>query len=537
MINPYRSKTLDHLGLVAGMCDELGISEYVDGVCPSGSPDQFVSTGKAVEAMILNGLGFVNKRLYLVRHFFEDKPIERLLGPGISADQLNDDRLGRALDELYDRGLTTLFSGLSQQSIARLGLRLEDGHLDSTSLSVYGGYNSEEEVSEGELHITRGYSKDQRPDLAQVTLQLICSRLHSIPLHMEVLNGNSSDSVSFRKTIEEFGKQLHQARGLRTIIADGKLYCEQTLGALSQTELNWISRVPSTLSAAKEIFTSVQTEELEPIGQAGYRAKRYASTYAGVKQDWVVYHSQAAEQRESKTLARRLEKEAEQARKQLKQLSREAFHCQADAQQAAQKFSQSLKWMQLDQLEIQVEKHFKKPGRPKSGEVPQRVYLISGEVVPNQAKIDRLIFEKSLFMLATNQACKSLKAQAQLLTDYKDQGSVERGFRFIKDPRVVASSIYLKKPQRVAALLFVMTCCLLVYSALEYRIRTQLQQQNQSVPDQKGKPTQTPTARWIFELFIGIHVLTIQEKQTIVLNLNPNQLTIIQLLGYDHFYS
>ena len=114
---------------------------------------------------------------------------------------------------------------------------------------------------------------------------------------------------------------------------------------------------------------------------------------------------------------------------------------------------------------------------------------------------------------------------------------MERGFRFIKDPRVVASSIYLKKPQRVAALLFVMTCCLLVYSALEYRIRNQLAQKNQTVPDQKGKATQAPTARWIFELFMGIHVLTIQEKQTIVLNLKPNHLTIIQLLGYDHFYS
>ena len=66
----YTSKTLDHLGLVAGMCREIGISEVIDTHCPSDSPDQIVSTGKALEAMILNGLGFVNKRLYLVPHFF-----------------------------------------------------------------------------------------------------------------------------------------------------------------------------------------------------------------------------------------------------------------------------------------------------------------------------------------------------------------------------------------------------------------------------------------------------------------------------------
>lgn len=56
----YSSKTLDHLGLVAGMCQEIGISEVIDKYCWSESADQIVSTGKALEAMILNGLGFVN---------------------------------------------------------------------------------------------------------------------------------------------------------------------------------------------------------------------------------------------------------------------------------------------------------------------------------------------------------------------------------------------------------------------------------------------------------------------------------------------
>jgi len=79
----YSSKTLDHLGLIAGICREIGIAEAVDELCPPESPDQIVSTGKALEAMVLNGLGFVNKRLYLVPKFFEDKPVEALLGAGI----------------------------------------------------------------------------------------------------------------------------------------------------------------------------------------------------------------------------------------------------------------------------------------------------------------------------------------------------------------------------------------------------------------------------------------------------------------------
>jgi len=79
-ITTYTSKTLDHLGLIAGLIQEIGISELVDSCCAEQSPDQKVSNDKALESMIINGLGFVNQRLYLVPQFFEDKPIARLLG-------------------------------------------------------------------------------------------------------------------------------------------------------------------------------------------------------------------------------------------------------------------------------------------------------------------------------------------------------------------------------------------------------------------------------------------------------------------------
>ena len=232
----YSSQTLDHLGLVAGMCQEIGISDLIDRCCPSESPERIVSTGKAVEAMLLNGLGFVNKRLYLVSHFFRDKPLELLLGPGLDAAHLNDDRLGRALDELYETGLTTIFTKLSRRTFEVLDYHPKRGHLDSTSLSVYGQYNSEEEDTSS-LHITQGYSKDHRPDLAQVTLQLICEHLSGIPLHMEVLNGNSSDSESFRQTIQSFGHQLYSEEGLCTIVADSKLYSDATLQTLVGTTI------------------------------------------------------------------------------------------------------------------------------------------------------------------------------------------------------------------------------------------------------------------------------------------------------------
>ena len=532
----YASKTLDHLGLVAGMCQEIGLSEIIDECCPSESDEQLVSTGKAVEAMILNGLGFVNKRLYLISRFFEDKPLDRLLGRGITADQLNDDRLGRALDKLYETGLTRIFTHVSQRALSVLGGASDQGHLDSTSLSVHGRYNSQEESTQ-ELHITQGFSKDHRPDLPQATLQLICDHLTGIPFHMEVLDGNSNDSESFRHTIQEFGNQLYSEAGLRTIVADSKLYSEATLQSLAESELIWISRVPGTLQWAGEVIGEIVLSDLEELELEGYRSRCYTAQYGGVDQNWVVYHSEAAAQRSQQTLQRQLDKEAERAGISLRKLLRQSFHCVEDAQAAADKWPRQWKWHGLDKVRIVQDKKYRKAGRPGPGDAPQIQYQIVGEISVDEQLWNRLLFERSLFILATNQEIDTIEQHQELLLNYKAQHSVERGFRFIKDPNMVASSFYVQKPSRVAALMFVMTCCLLVYSALQCRIRRALQDANTSVPDQKAKNTQNPTARWVFQLFVGIHELYLPDQQRIILNLKQEHRDIIDLLDYWDYYS
>ena len=84
----YNSKSLDHLGLVSGMFDELGIGELIDQLIPQDHKKRNVSVGQAVKAMVLNGLGFMNRALYLTPKFFKDKPVDRLIGEGIEASHL-----------------------------------------------------------------------------------------------------------------------------------------------------------------------------------------------------------------------------------------------------------------------------------------------------------------------------------------------------------------------------------------------------------------------------------------------------------------
>ena len=108
----YQTERLDHLGIVAGVCQEAGIAEWLDE--RAGDQRRRVSIGTATVAMILNGLGWSLRQLYLVPQYFENKPVEHLLGEGISADMLNDDCLGHTLDWLYEHDVTTLFAGLAR---------------------------------------------------------------------------------------------------------------------------------------------------------------------------------------------------------------------------------------------------------------------------------------------------------------------------------------------------------------------------------------------------------------------------------------
>ena len=115
-------KNLDHLGIVAGIIDELGIEDLVNQALGTDKREK-ISAGIIVKAIILNGLGFVAKPLYLFPKFFEDKPIEHLLGEGIKAEEINDDKIGRVMDDLYEYSLESLWTSLAINTINKYEIK------------------------------------------------------------------------------------------------------------------------------------------------------------------------------------------------------------------------------------------------------------------------------------------------------------------------------------------------------------------------------------------------------------------------------
>ena len=95
------SEGWDHRGLVAGMFDERGLGDVLDHGLQHTPETRLVTGGSAVNAMVLNGLGFVNQPLDLVPRFLQHNPTQRLIAPGGEAQHLHDDTLGRTLDMRY----------------------------------------------------------------------------------------------------------------------------------------------------------------------------------------------------------------------------------------------------------------------------------------------------------------------------------------------------------------------------------------------------------------------------------------------------
>jgi len=258
---------------VAALVDEIGLVELTDELLGTHSLHH-ISPGQVVKAMILNGLGFVSAPLYLFSEFFEGKPVEHLLGAGITTAHLNDDRLGRVLDRLFEYGTTPFLLKVAMQAVRRFGVKVSQCHLDSTSFALEGEYASEkgsdsatEQETPQAVEICRGYSRDHRPELKQFLVNLISSADGGIPVCFKAGSGNEMDSQTFAGLMVAFAEQWEIPA---LIVADAAFYSATNLQEVGR--LPWLSRVPQTLKAAQMLIgRAVEPLSEMPCDLKGYR--------------------------------------------------------------------------------------------------------------------------------------------------------------------------------------------------------------------------------------------------------------------------
>ncbi len=506
-------ENLDHLGLVAGIIDELGIVETLNELVGI-QPGERVSAGVVVKAIILNGLGFVSRPLYLFTQFFQEKAVEHLLGEGIEAEHLNDDKIGRVMDKLYLKGLNNIFLIIALAAVKKYGISTHYSHLDATSFSLHGKYENNwselsevEEEANGEseentaipkpIRITYGYSRDKRPDLKQFIFDLIVSGDGGIPLFLRTGDGNETDKAVFGQILADFKKQVNFDS---IMVADSALYSQGNLLLIKQ--LKWITRVPLSIKAAQHLVTEVKQEELvKSQDNSGYAGVLKNSNYGGVAQRWLLVESEKRKESDLKKLEKKLLKKHSEAQQLLARIEREKFESTAAAKAFFQAETKKLKYyhLNLDNL-IKL----------KDNKSKKEVYKIEASFSENTEIIATQKKRAGRFVLATNIEEPQELSADEMLTAYRGQQAPERGFAFLKDPLFFADSVFLKTSERIETMAMLMGLCLLVYQLGQRQLRLQLKQGQTGVKNQLGKLTDHPTLRWIFQGFQGIHVVFIK---------------------------
>ena len=571
---------LDHLGIIAGIVDEIGIVEIVNGLLGT-HPQEKVSAGHVVKALILNCLGFLSAPLYLFSQFFEGKATEHLIGPGVKPEHLNDSRIGRVLDQLHKVGLTHVFVAIAVAAVVKFGVDISRAHLDGSSMFVHGQYLKDEPPSPSDgtasdvppvsaancassrasedtsaepvpIQITHGYSRDHRRDLKQFTLQLISCGDGDVPLFFKVGNGNDADKAVFTEVIGEFQQQW-RAAAPEVFAMDSAFYCQENLKALERSATAWITRVPATIAEVPHLLQTLPSEVFTDSSISGYRIAEVGSLYAGIPQRWLVVESDARRRADLKQLDKRITKAQTHKTKDLKALTGRPFACEADALAALEQFAKGLKYHTLSDPQVLAKPYYDTPGRPPKGAIPKGyTYHPTSTLGPDEQALERQRTQAGRFVLATNllllddeQQNKEAQVGQQhdidalpsqpcsndmILSVYKAQQACERGFRFLKDPIFFASRLFVEKAQRVAALAMIMGLCLLVYSLGQRQLRKALEKANETIPNQKGKPTAKPTLRWVMQCFQSVHLVWLNGQKWAI-KLTKTQEHILRFLG------
>ena len=263
------------------------------------------------------------------------------------------------------------------------------------------------------------------------------------------------------------------------------------------------------------------------------------SLYHDDKQRWLIVLSNDKKYKDFKSTLKKFKALNSKDLKAITRYEKQKFACQDDAIKALEILKKELRIIEIQGFSSIKHERYSTPGRKKKGVEKDVIeYSLSLTISTSLTNFYEERKQNGIFVLATNELNEEALKITELLDEYKNQQKVERGFRFLKDPKFHADSIFLKKPERIAALMMIMTLCLLVYSALEYKIRKNLQERNITFPNQNGRPINNPTIRWIFQYFYNV-VFAIVEYRHHFNYFKDNHKLILEMLedDYVHFYS
>ena len=543
----YYHRTIHHLGMVGAFIKESGIIETIDEMIPktSNNNSAHFTHGQVVALMVINGIGYTSRPLYMTHQYFKKKDVETILGLEFKPEWFNDDVIGRTLDALFEYGVTPLFSELSFNVMKFLGRKVGSVNIDSTSFHFHGMeqkyYNDNNMVPYDiphKINITQGYSRDAHPELVQIMEQMIMDNPTGIPLFMEPESGNSNDSKAFQRMVKVFDSfKEYTDDGYVYLCGDSALYTSDNVKMMQDSGIKFVTRAADgKLKSVQNFIAEHRGDELSVIDEVN-KGRIYTVQDCDVSQKWLLVYSSAAESRNEHSVERFAENELKKQNKRIAELQKAYYSCEPDADKEIQKFKKKCnsycKVVKAEIIKEEIPKKGRKPKVAKLDEEKQYRYKLDIEVAIDEDYCSMVKRNRSFFVVATNDVARDWEP-GELLKQYKSQCRVERGFRFLKDPEFFADSIFLSKNERIQSLFTIMTLSLVVFSGLEWKLQNEMKVTETKLKNQLGKPVDKISLRFVFQQFEDFMISVYVDGYRIFDRLTEQQNKILKLLGQEY---
>jgi len=550
------TKTIGGLPLVNHFLERLQFEPLLRRYLPPPDPRARLSPLKALGVLVRN-LVLARVPLYSMEEWATEM-VPTLLG--LSPEELellNDDRVARGLDYLFDTDRCTLLTAFMVHAVKEFGLSLKQLHNDSTTITLHGAYRKATgKLVRGKptLVITFGHNKDHRPDLKQLLFILTVTADGAVPVHFKVADGNTEDSTTHIETWTHLRQLVGSPQFL--YVADSKLCTRDNLKYIHDRHGKFVTVMPRSRKedglfkdwlqehtppweevarkphprlkdGPPDIFRAIPT----PIPDAdGFRVVWYLSSHK-MERDAEFRRSVCQRAgRELNTLKLRLEG------------PRPRFRSEAAVARAIEeilKSAQAERWIKYQVHRVE-EAAFRQERRGRPGhqtrwrrKLRTRFKIsweLNGEQINYDAKCD------GVFPLMTNCEKDELPA-VQLLDAYKsNQPFLEKRHDLLKNVEA-ATPMYLKSPSRIEALLFLLFVALLVHAVIERQIRRAMRRRHlKALPlYPEGRLCKAPSASRIMELFDNIQRHLLRKRGSLVQRFDPEitatQEELVELLG------
>jgi transposase len=546
IVDQMQISRVDHLPIMAAFCRRIGLIETVNATAGTGMA---VDVGTVVQAMVLDTVS-TRSPLYRVDKFVAAHDTEVLLGRLLPSQAFNDTNLGRALDAIYEAGSGQLFSQVALKAAAVSALDMRHVHFDTTSVNVWGEYDTcSEKGQDDRLNITYGHSKDKRPDLKQFMIKMLCVH-RNIPILGGCEDGNASDKTLNKALLSRLSSYLadHGVQpGGFVYIADSALVTPDNLNEIGPNL--FITRLPFTYKETDRVVAEAVADdcwaEVGAANETSASRKRPAACYRVCEKEVtvarrqyraIVVHSSAHDKRRLKRIDRQLKESRMDAEKRLRQAVKIEYFCRKDAEEAAKRLA--AKHAQYHQIEPEVIERIKYArGRPpKNGErkVSGMTFFIGGIISERALLAQQKREQAGCFVLLTNTPTDGDMGHTpqEVLLAYKEQHGIERDFGFLKDPLIV-NDLFLKKPERIEALGFILLTSLLIWALVEHAMRSFLQSTQTKLPGWDSKPTSRPTTFMLSTKFSGLQTVSVAGRKRLAQPLNSTQVKYLAALGLN----